>query len=225
MIATLRTVLTGTFIATLLAGCGSSVTLDPPTIPQPLINKIPISVVVRMPENFEHFVHEESVLGREQWEIDLGRSNQVFFEQLLTYMFNDVTVITAGDDPYSYAFDALIEPSIDAFEFSVPNQTKTDAFSVWIRYRIKVFDPDGKLVVNWPLSAYGKSLTTTMGGSDALQRAAVLAMRDAAALMILKFNTKAFASTLSGVVPVVDDEADTGEPTANAAIAVGGKDE
>ena len=43
--------------------------------------------------------------------------------------------------------------------------------------------------------------------------------------MILKFNTKAFASTLSGVVPVVDDEADTGEPTANAAIAVGGKDE
>lgn len=218
--------LTGTFIATLLAGCGSSVTLDPPTIPQPLINKIPISVVVRMPENFEHFVHEEDVLGREQWEIDLGRSNHVFFEQLLTYMFDDVTVIAADDDPYSYAFDALIEPSIDAFEFSVPNQTKTEAFSVWIRYRIKVFDPEGKLVVNWPLSAYGKSLTTTMGGSDALQRAAVLAMRDAAALMILKFNTKAFASTLTGVAPVVvDDEADSGEPTANAAIAAGGKDE
>lgn len=227
MIATLRTVLTGTFVASLLAGCGSSVTLDPPTIPQPLLNKIPISVVVRMPDNFEHFVHEEDVLGREQWEIDLGRSNHVFFEQLLSYMFDDITVIGTDDDPYSYAFDALIEPSIDAFEFSVPNQTKTDAFSVWIRYRIKVFDPEGKLVVNWPLSAYGKSLTTAMGGSDALQRAAVLAMRDAAALMIIKFNTKTFASALSGAAPAAEDDgaADAGEPTANTAIAAGGKDE
>lgn len=226
MIATLRTLLTGTLIATLLAGCGSNVTLDPPTIPQPLINKIPLNVVVRMPDNFEHFVHEEDVLGREQWKIDLGRSNHVFFEQLLTYMFDDVTVIAAADDPYSHAFDALIEPSIDAFEFSVPNQTKTDAFAVWIRYRIKVFDPDGKLVVNWPLSAYGKSLTTAMGGSDALQRAAVLAMRDAAALMILKFNAKTFASTLNGTTPAtVDDDSGAGEPTANAAIATGGNDE
>lgn len=226
LIATLRTVFTGTLFATLLAGCGSSVTLDPPTIPQPLINKIPLSVVVRMPENFEHFVHEEDVLGREHWEIDLGRSNHVFFEQLMSYMFDAVTIIGADDDPDSFAFDALIEPTIDAFEFSVPSQTKTDAFAVWIRYRIKVFDPDGKLVVNWPLSAYGKSLTTTMGGSDALQRAAVLAMRDAAALMILKFNAKTFASTLTGTSPAaVDDGTDSGEPTANAAIAAGGKDE
>ena len=226
MIATLRTVLTGTLIATLLAGCGSSVTLDPPTIPQPLITKIPMSVVVRMPDNFEHFVHEEDVLGREQWTIDLGRSNHVFFEQLMSYMFDDVTIIGAEDDPYALAFDAYIEPTIDAFEFSVPSQTKTDAFAVWIRYRIKVFDPEGKLVVNWPLSAYGKSLTTTMGGSDALQRAAVLAMRDAAALMILKFNAKTFVGAINGVSPAtVDDGSDSGEPTANAAIAAGGKDD
>lgn len=226
MIATLRTVMTGTFIVSLLAGCGSSVTLDPPTIPQPLINTIPLSVVVRMPDDFEHFVHEEDVLGREQWKIDLGRSNHVFFEQLLGYMFENVTVIAEEDDPYELTFDALIEPTIDAFEFSVPNQTKTDAFAVWIRYRIKVFDPDGQLVVNWPLSAYGKSLTTTMGGSDALQRAAVLAMRDAAALMILKFNAKTFASTLSGGAPAtVDDDTESGEPTANAAIARGGNDD
>ena len=37
---------------------------------------------------------------------------------------------------------------------------------------------------NWPLAAYGKSRTDRLGGSAALERAAVLAMRDAAALMI-----------------------------------------
>ena len=61
--------------------------------------------------------------------------------------------------------------SIDAFEFSTPEQSSTEAFAVWIRYRLKVFDRDGKLTSNWPVAAYGKSQTTTMGGSAALQRA------------------------------------------------------
>lgn len=223
MIATLRTVLTGTFAAALVAGCGSSVVLDPPTIPEPLINKIPMSIAVRMPDNFEHFVHEEEVLGREQWKIDLGRSNSVFFHQLLTYMFDNVAIVGEDEDPAALEFDALIEPSIDAFEFSVPNQTKTEAFAVWIRYRIKVFDPDGKLVVNWPLSAYGKSQTTTMGGSEALQRAAILAMRDAAALMILKFNARTFAGAFSDTArEPTQDGKQPGRPTAEAAVAVGG---
>lgn len=226
LIATLRTVFMGTLFASLAAGCGSNVVLDPPTIPEPLMTTIPMSVGVRMPENFESFIHEEEVLGREQWKIDLGRSNAVFFAQLFGYMFESVTVVSAADDPSIMSFDALIEPSIDEFEFSVPNQTKTDAFAVWIRYRIKVYDRDGKLVVNWPVSAYGKSLTTAMGGSDALQRAAILAMRDAAALVIIKFDEPALISSISGTsestaAPVEDG----GEATAQATTLAGDDDE
>lgn len=184
----LRKALPGALLALLLAGCGSSVTLDPPTIPQPLIESIPLHIALRIPAEFESFVHEEELLGNEQWTIDLGRSNAEFFEQLFGYMFDELTVLSADDDESQFQFDALVEPSIDAFEFSVPNQTKTDSFAVWIRYRLKVYDPEGQLVENWPVSAYGKSLTTTMGGSDALRRAAVLAMRDAAALMIIRFD-------------------------------------
>ena len=196
LIATPRKVILMTLFASFAAGCGSNVRLDPPTIPTPLINKIPMSVAVRMPADFEAFVHTEDVLGREEWTIDLGRSNAVFFSQLFGYMFDDVSVLGQDDDPALGSFDILIEPSIDAFEFSVPNQTKTDSFSVWIRYRIKVYDHKGQLVVNWPVSAYGKSLTTAMGGSDALQRAAILAMRDAAALMIIKFDEQTLVTSL-----------------------------
>ncbi len=94
--------------------------------------------------------------------------------------------------------DALIEPSIDAFEFSTPEQSNTEAFAVWIRYRLKVFDREGQLVSNWPVAAYGKSQTTKLGGSNALQRAAILAMRDAAALMIMKFDNVTRISSLAG---------------------------
>jgi hypothetical protein len=134
--------------------------------------------------------------------------------QLFKYMFDTVTVLEAGADESQIEFDALIEPGIDAFEFSVPNQSNTDAFAVWIRYRVKVFNADGKLVGNFPFSAYGKSLTTTMGGSDALQRAAVLAMRDAAALMIIRFNPKEFMRSLEGDGTSPAEE----EETASAAV-------
>ena len=184
----LRTALLVTSFSMLVAGCGATVTMDPPTIPVPLLEPIPVSVGVRFPDNFEDFSHEEEVLSGEEWTIHLGRSNAVLFTELFGYMFENVTVLGPEDDPFAMNFDAYIEPSIDAFEFSVPNQTRTDSFAVWIRYRIKVWNSAGDQIANWPIAAYGKSQTTALGGSNALQRAAILAMRDAAALMIDKLD-------------------------------------
>ncbi len=228
MIAKPRTVVSAIPIFFILTGCGSHVTLEPPTIPAPNINRIPITVAVRLPENFEDFTHVEDVLGSEEWTIHLGRSNAVFFTQLLTYMFDNVIMLQADEDPEKYDFDALIEPSIDAFEFSVPNQTKTDAFAVWIRYRIKVYDRNGVMVADVPISAYGKSLTTTMGGSSALKRAAVLAMRDAAALMIIKFDDQSLFASLgnpSTQLPAVAEEKVEDEAEAQAVVLGGSSNE
>ncbi len=194
----LRNVLSGVTAGLLAAGCGSNVRLEPPTIPEPLVNSIPLHVALRVPQEFESFVHTEEALGNEEWTIDLGRANAVFFEQLFGYMFDEVTILGPDDDETLIDFDALVEPNIDAFEFSVPAQTKTESFAVWIRYRLKVFDPSGRMIGNWPVSAYGKSLTTLMGGDAALQRAAILAMRDAAALMIFRFDPNEFIRLLEG---------------------------
>ena len=173
---------------TAVGGCSSQVTVNNPTIPDPLVEKIPLSVAVRYPPEFEHFVHQEQVIGKEKWTIDLGRSNKFLFTNLFGSMFNDLTVVEGSEAPADLGVDALIEPSIDAFEFSTPSQSQTEAFAVWIRYRIKIFDRDGEQFANWPISAYGKSQTTIMGGDEALQRAAVLAMRDAAALIVMQMD-------------------------------------
>lgn len=162
--------------------------MDAPSIPEPLFDKLRVAVGLRIPDSFNSFVHKETVYGRDKWSIDLGNSNAALFEQLFNHMFTSVTILDADDDPKLMALDALIEPSIDAFEFSTPTQSKTESFAVWIRYRLKVYDREGTLISNWPVSAYGKSQTTTMGKNSALRRAAVLAMRDAAALMIMKFD-------------------------------------
>ena len=147
-----------------------------------------MDVALRIPAEFHDFVHEENVLGRETWTINLGATNATFFTQLFGYMFDNVIVLGPDDNALDYTFDALVEPQIEGFEFSVPNQSKTDAFAVWIRYRMQIFDSVGNSASTWTVSAYGKSQKEGMGGSKSLQRAAVLAMRDAAALILLQMD-------------------------------------
>ncbi len=137
------------------------------------------------------------MIDKKKWTLDLGRSNALLFTKLFRAMFNDMTVIDDDVDIRDMPIDALIEPSIDAFEFAVPGQSLTSSFAVWIRYRIKIFDSEGNQFANWPISAYGQSLGTARGGDDALKRAAVLAMRDAAALIIMRMDKDTGISRLN----------------------------
>ena len=135
--------------AMFVASCGgTNVTVNDPSIPKPLIVQLPLNVAAKYPDVFDHFVHEEKVMGKEKWSIDLGRSNRLLFTQLFDSMFTEFNVVATDEDPKDLMFDALIEPSIDAFEFSVPSQSQTDEFAVWIRYRIKIFDNEGVQIAN-----------------------------------------------------------------------------
>ncbi len=193
-----RKIIPSLFAAIFVVGCGGAqVTVKDPSIPEPLIDQLALNVAAKYPDVFDHFVHEEKVMGKEKWSIDLGGSNRLLFTQLFDSMFTEFNVVTTDADPDDLMFDALIEPSIDAFEFSVPSQSQTDEFAVWIRYRIKIFDNQGVQIANWPIAAYGKSLAGSFGGDEALQRAAVLAMRDAAALIILQMDKATGISKLS----------------------------
>jgi len=197
LIANLRSIPVLLLLSLVAAGCSSTVMMEDPTIPAPHVEKIPIDVALRIPDEFNSFVHEENILGKEAWSIDLGRSNAMFFTQIFGYLFNNVIVIGPDDDARDFQFDALIEPSIDGFEFSVPNQSKTETFAVWIRYRLRIYDREGTNASNWTMSAYGKSQKEGMNGGAALQRAALLAMRDAAALMIMQMDKATQISALA----------------------------
>jgi hypothetical protein len=205
----------GVILLSLLAtGCASNVTVEMPTIPQPHFDKLPMDVAVRIPAEFHHFVHEENVLGRDIWTIDLGSANADFFTQLFGYMFDNVIVLGPDDNASDHTFDALVEPKIEGFEFSVPNQSKTDAFAVWIRYRMQIYDSVGNSAATWTVNAYGKSQKEGLGGSKSLQRAAVLAMRDAAALILLQMDKATKISRLADG-PIDVSELDAGDSSAS----------
>jgi hypothetical protein len=218
LIARLRTLLLIPLLALLAAACSTNVAIDMPTIPKPVVDKFPLKVAVRIPQEFEGYVHEEEVLGREDWSISLGRSNAALFTQLFAHLFEETIVLKPEEDANQFTFDALIEPSIDGFEFSTPAQSQTNAYAVWIRYRLIIFDSAGNKFANWPVSAYGKSQKEGIGGSDSLQRAAVLAMRDAAALMVTQLEK---ATGLSALADGPLETPDADDKTQQALVAGG----
>ncbi len=171
----------------LILSCSSQITVLDPNIPKPVIASSNLSAAIKYPDNFEDFSHEEQIIGEDKWQIKLGGSNKILFNKLFSSIFNDF-IILDKDSALESTIDILIEPEIEAFEFSVPKQSQTNAFAVWIRYRIKIYDNQGKTIANWPISAYGKSETGTFSDNNDLGHAAILAMRDAAALIILQIE-------------------------------------
>ena len=178
-------------------GCSSQVKIDNPNIPKLLVTQAPFSIAIKYPDNFNNFIHEEKVIGRKTWQVDFSHSNKLLFNEIFQSFFEKVTVIEYSKDNIYENFNFTIMPSIDAIEFSVPEQSQDETFSVWIRYRIKIFDSTGNEIINWPISSYGKTSTTTFSDDDDLANAAILAMRDAAALIVLQLEktNKLFTST------------------------------
>jgi hypothetical protein len=185
-----------------ITGCSSQVALKDPALPEPLLNQLPMKVAVRYSPEMSNYVHEEEVMGRQKWTINLGAANKLAFRHLYSSMFSEVVEVDADTNAADVGADALIETSIEAFEFALPAQSRTDAYTIWIRYRLRIFDGEGTEVTNWPIAAYGKAGSEGMFSADeALARAAVLAMRDAAAMIGLRFARETGMGDPGGTVP------------------------
>jgi hypothetical protein len=173
----------------LLTGCGTSVKLAESRLPDALVEPYPLTVALRYGENIESFVYTETLPTGGDYRIDLGRASARMFDTTLADMFSGVVHLGPGAMPPE-GIDLLVEPSLVALEFALPAQTVTKDYAVWIRYQIKVYDAEGQLQADYPLSAYGKAARESiMGGTEsALRSATSLAIRDAAVLMLTGFE-------------------------------------
>ena len=201
-------------VLTLLAGCDQALTI-PATVPEPVVQPLPLDVALHFTDEFANYHYHEHVAGESEWTIDLGKANVALFENVARRLFRSATrVTTRPTGSAAAAFNAIIEPGIEAFEFSLPNQSATDQYSVWIRYTVKVFRPDGELLTAWNVSAYGESGSTLMRPARSMQQATLLALRDAAATITVGFAAEARAR---GVLPM--EAADVQPADAPAAAA------
>jgi hypothetical protein len=182
-----------------LSGC-STVRLEArPNIPQPVITKIPVSVGLFMPIEFSSYVYKGDRYGF-KWEVTMGAAQSEGVSRLFAAMFENVVPVdnitaAAATAP---GIRAILEPAVEDFSFITPRDAGTQFYAVSIKYRVSVYTPDGRLAESWPFTGYGIVPATGMSAEKPLARATSLAMRDAAAKLVVEFREQAI---IRGLLP------------------------
>jgi len=204
---------------TCLAGCGGSQVIVEATFPRPLIEPLPVSMGVIIPDELYNFIYTEDIPDQSLWTIALGDANVAMLEPLFEGMFRETrdveSLARAAGDP---SLDGIIETRLDKFEFDVPTGERDEFVEVWLQYQITVYEPNGATVIQWPVSGYGKS-ELLRDPEDAVQRAAIVAMREAGATISTKFSEQPqvrvwLGGIANGASVTVGPQAAVGEPAA-----------
>jgi len=177
--------------AVVAAGCTATASI-PADFPTPLVDPLPIRVGVRYGEQFLTYQHREQIPSDREWVVELGDANVALFDTVLDSMFESTESVNeeAGRIAAAAGLDAVIEPELESYEFSVPLETGDPFYSVWMTYRMRLFSAEGRLIAEWPVRAYGKSRYKILDSDQSLAQATIMAMRDAGAELALQFATQ-----------------------------------
>ena len=148
-----------------------------------------------------NYVHEEDLEDYGAYRIDIGASQAPVFARVFNAMFENLVPVEPADkdqngfvgtDGSSPVVDGIIAPSIEEVQFSIPDQTGSDFYEVWIRYKLTLFDGGGNNVGELPLIGYGKANERNFGQlgqqTPALHEATTWALRGAAAELSIRFR-------------------------------------
>jgi len=174
-------------VLALLTGCASQVDVQA-EFPAPLVEPLPVSVGVLLDEALTQYEHFEEIPDQITWTIRLGDANRNMLEKVLGGLFATAVPVSDLPTPESQSpYDGVIKPELEKFEFEVPVRGRDNFAEVWMQYRLKLYEPDGDLVADWPVSGYGKSEILRSKREVSLTQAAEVAMREAGAVIVTQF--------------------------------------
>ena len=183
----------GAAIALVLqSGCGTTASLKLDfTVPKPVITPLEIRMASYYAPEIKEHVFEEEIDNHGKFKIDMTGAHQTLFSTVFGSLFERyVEVDNFQDLPPDV--HGLIAPSVAQVQLTLPRQTRSDYYEVWIEYKLQLYDKTGRLVHTWSLPAYGKAHknnfpTITGTSALALHAATEYALRDAAASMSFYF--------------------------------------
>ena len=178
-------------VSLMLSACaGTQVAVNDEQFPVPLVEKTPLAMGIYLSPEIRSFVHQEPIEKRGNWKVDIGSAQEPMFQSLAEGMFQSFEWVDEVETEHPN-LAGVLAPTIEELQFSTPKQTRSDYYEVWIRYQFKLYNSDGSVRGEWPLTAYGKANTQNYSLSvsgPALQEAALAACRDAMAFFTLQFH-------------------------------------
>ncbi|MBR9910990.1 MAG: hypothetical protein GYB33_11650 [Gammaproteobacteria bacterium] len=170
----------------LLQGCTNALKVEG-DFPIPLVKPTAHNIAVYYDDTFRTYTYTEESKDRGKWIIETGDAQIKLFNQVLSQLFGDLTVISALPEAEApLAADLVIHPKIIEFQYSVPRETRFKVYEVWLKYNLSAYNSHGGLVADWILTGYGKTPTAFMLSDEkAMNAAAVVALRDLGANLSL----------------------------------------
>ena len=187
-----------------LAACTSREVIVEGTFPTPLVDPVPVSIGVLFTQEFkEHeLVDDATGRGEVSWRVSTGTAQVEFWSTLLPAFFQNAVFIESYEDLQTYDVDAVLIPKVADVQYAIPLYTNVKVYEIWMRYNLSLVEPEQIIdeenasislenmqpFAEWPLTAYGKTPTAFMQSDiDAVNLAAVMALRDAGANFITSF--------------------------------------
>jgi hypothetical protein len=188
----------------LLCACSTKEVIVEGTFPTPLVDPVPVTVGILFTDEFRSHELVDDATGRGEisWIVKTGAAQVNFWSTLLPEFFQNTVFIESYDDLVTYDVDAVLIPEVVDVQYAIPFYTKVKVYEIWMRYRLSLVEPEqlidaesktmslesAEAFAQWPLTAYGKTPTAFMqSDSDAVNLAAVMALRDAGANFITSF--------------------------------------
>lgn len=174
-----------------LAACGVRTVEVRGTYPSPNVPPLPLTLGVYYGEGLRDFVYTEmSDRGKEEYRVLSGNSHVDLFNTVLPAMFQQVVVLDDLASASASGVDVVFLPVIDEFQLGMPQKTRLDSYEVWVRYNMRLVEPDGDYIADWVMTAYGKATQDGFGTTErGINSAAVAALRDLASNFSISFTS------------------------------------
>jgi hypothetical protein len=146
-------------------------------------------VGIYFPAEFRDYTHKERRNGVD-YEILLGPAHVARLSRLLRAMF--ARVVEVSDPVAALSVDPDIKlvlvPRFEDYAFLTPHDVAGDYYTVTIRYRFDLYDPQGQRVDGYVFTGYGRQKSAAMSNTEPLVKATERAMRDAGAKLAIELT-------------------------------------
>ncbi len=167
-----------------IGGCSSSASVQLTNdFPQILAKPKPLSAAVVFEPSFANYIAEPNA----KTVLDIGAAQVKLLRNAFAGLFTQLEFVTSREEITTDNAMVII-PSVREVQVSTPSDNYLNVFEVWIKYNLDLETTEGDAIDSWFMPAYGKTPDAFMASKTAaIEEAAIIALRDAGAKLILDF--------------------------------------
>lgn len=178
-------------LGVLISSCTSQSITISTSVPSPLVLKDQnVSVITIYDDKVKNYLFQSKALEETDstWDINFQDTQKKVFTTIFGSFFSNIMESDSLDSLDTTDTDMVLSVNLDKFEYLTPQLASNDKFSIWIKYKINIYNADLELVQNWDITGYGEQETGSFDGSQAMANAINLALRDVGANLTIEIE-------------------------------------